>query len=240
MKKVVVIQNPETKEASAVLVGETLDTMVMVLSKPNMNRELGWINCLHDEILNSEFTVVATIQNDISEVEAKYHKLWVENRSEYSFDAYMFEAMFKLKREIDANFEASTEVEHMMEAAGVSTTTTLFTDLTFDMTDEALSAVIAKHHVDELVFKFEATDNTAWESVGYCIYNMASKELRCYISPVDFFESIEGKHYGYCGHVYAHNCMDIRDVITDTAIDGIRNAIENYLTEFEMKEPFSV
>lgn len=240
MKKVVVIQNPETKEASAILVGETLDTMVMVLSKPNMNRELGWINCLHDEILNSEFTVVATIHKDISDVEAKYHKLWTENRAEYSFDAYMFEAMCNLKREIDANFEASTEVETMMESTGVTTTITSLSDLTFDMTNEVLSVIIANHHVDELVFKFEATDNTAWETVGYCIYNMVSNELRCYISPVEFFESIEGKHYGYCGHVYAYGCMDIRDVITDNAIDGIRNAIEHYLTEFEPKEIFNV
>lgn len=240
MKKVVIIQNPETKEASAVLVGETLDTMTMVLSKPDMNRRLGWINCLHDEILNTEFTVVATIQKDISAVEAKYHKLWKENKKEYSLDAYLFEAMCNLKHEIDEHFEASTEVENMMEIAGISNSVTTFSDLTSDIFNgrmlPSFADVLYHNNVDELVFKFEATDYIGWESVGYCIYNLASSELRCYISPVEFFEAIEGKQYGYCGHVYAHECMTVRDVLNDSAMEGIRKAVETRIMEFDDKE----
>ena len=240
MNKIVTIQNPNTKQTSAVLVGETLDSMVIIMSKPDMNRRLGWINCLHDEILNTDHTVDATVQKDISTVEAKHHKLWKEDKKSYNMDAYLLDVMRELKLEIDIHFAVSNEVNELMEEVGISEGHVSFVDLTKNVLNgrmmSSLKDAIKANEIDELVFKFEATDYIGWESVGYCIYNLSNDQMRCYISPVEFFETIEHKRYGYCGHVYAHNCMTERDVLNESALSGIRKAVKNRIVEFDDKE----
>lgn len=242
MKKVMTVQNPDTKEASSVLIGETLDTMCMILSKPDMNRRLGWINCIHDEIINSEFTVVNPVVKDISEIEKKHHKIRAEDKKNYSIDAYMFEAMCELKVEIDINFAVAAESDELLSELDIEESFVSFTDLTPNLMNGRMlptfEHVLLENQVDELIFKFEATDYIGWESVGYCIYNLTTTEAKCYISPIEFFQALEHKRYGYCGHAYALECMTERDVLDDKAVSGIKTAVEKLITEFDDKTAY--
>lgn len=240
MNKVLAIQNPNTKETSALLVGETPDTSILILSKPDMNRRLGWINCVHDEILHTDFTVGNTIQKDISKIEEKFHKIWVEDKKSYDMNAYLIQVMTEIKLEVDLNFAISTETNELMEEIGISEGNMSFIDITRHISNgrmsPSLEGVLSEQNIDKLVFKFEATDHIGWESVGYCIYDLTSKEMQSYISPVEFFESLENKRYGYCGEIFAHNCMTERDVINEDSLNGIRKAVEARIVEFNDKK----
>lgn len=243
MNKVITVQNPHTEATSCVMVGESLDTMSMILSKPDMNRKLGWINVLHDEIIDTEFTVINPIQKDISVIEAKYHKLWKEDRKSYSLESYMFEALCELKQEIDVNFAFSDSVDDLIgEVDGTETPHTAFIDLTKNCINGRMiptfEAVLTENQVDLVVFRFNATDHIGWETVGYCIYDLKTKGMECYISPIAFFSALENKRYGYCGHVYAYECMTTRDIFDVKAISGIRNAIETRIVEFDDKSAY--
>lgn len=74
MKKILAVQNPSTLATSMLFIGHDANKMNITVSKPNMNSDLGWINCLHEEIINSEFQVVSPLLADVSPIEAKYHR----------------------------------------------------------------------------------------------------------------------------------------------------------------------
>lgn len=240
MNKILLVQNPNTEDTSCVLIGESLDTMSMILSKPDMNRRLGWINVLHDEIIDTQFTVINPIYKDISKIEQKYHKIWIEDKKNYNLECYMFDALRELKNELDINFVISNTIDDMLnEIDCIETPYSTFIDITKNCINGHMSptfeSVRLENDIDLLVFKFNATDYIGWETVGYCIYDLTNKSMECYISPTRFFLALDKKRYGYCGHVYAYNCMSTRDVFDEKAITAIRHSIETRICEFDDK-----
>jgi hypothetical protein len=239
MKKIITVQNPDTQDTSAIFLGETLETMDLILSKPDMNRDLGWINCIHDEIIDQKFQVVSPIVKDISPIELKHHNIYRNDHKNYSFNDYMFEVLVDVRDDVADHFENTVSIESML---GEKEQCTEIVDLekyvTNGMMMPRLDEVMEQNGVRKLVFRFRATDYIGWESIGYCIYNIDTKEMQFYISPIEFMLALGNEKYGYAGMVHALECMTERDVLNEDAKEGIRRATEKRISEFGDKAAY--
>lgn len=218
MKKILAVQNPSTLETSMLFIGHDANKMNITVSKPNMNSDLGWINCLHEEIINSEFQVVSPLLADVSSIETKYHAIFTENNEAYNLGDYLNELLSEVVGKVVVALDNSVSTEALLGEP-----------------EKAIKLVEVKRGdisgFENLVFRFRATDKNSNATVGYCIHNVANHSIKCYISPIDFIMDLESLTYGYVGEVDAIKCLNERDILNADAINMITQEVDLRIKE---------
>jgi hypothetical protein len=218
MKKILAVQNPSTLATSMLFIGEDVSKINITVSKPNMNSDLGWINCMHEEIINCEFQVVSPLIADVSHIETKYHAIFNDNNGTYSLGEYLNELLDVVVGKVVIALEDSLSMEALLGEP-----------------EKAIKLVEVKQgdisEFENLVFRFRATDKNSNATVGYCIHNVTNHSIKCYISPIDFIMDLESLTYGYVGEVDAVKCLNERDILNADAINMITQEVDLRIKE---------
>lgn len=218
MKKILAVQNPTTLATSMLFIGEDASKMNITVSKPNMNSDLGWINCMHEEIINCEFQVVSPLLVDVSLIEAKYHAIFNDNNGTYRLGEYLNELLDVVVGKVVIALDDSVSTEALLGEP-----------------EKGIKLIEVKNGnisgFENLVFRFRATDKNSNATVGYCIHNVANQSLKCYISPIDFIMDLASTTYGYVGEVDAIKCLNERDILNADAINMITQEVDLRLKE---------
>jgi hypothetical protein len=240
MKKVIMIQQPETNELTGVIIGDRYDNIMVTLSKPNMVGKFSWLTYVHDLIIDSEFQVTQSIVKDLSNIVKKHHAIYSTNINKFSIDNYINDFIPEIIEELCLTFDASNDVNDLIgEIDGISSKTyvmNLVKNQLGKSSSETFNEVLDRNNIDEIIMRVELTDKHGNEILPYVIYNLTSNKLNCYINADDFFENIEYKRYGYCGYVKVPKCLNDDMLITDDILSLIKKRIHKEIDEFNNKD----
>jgi hypothetical protein len=231
----------DSKEINAITIANGLDRSkytAMVLSLPNPTESHGWFVALHEDLIDSIFTLAPVLSCDLAPIEAIHHDIYRNNVDRFQIRDYYNDVLSaNLGEVIETALQTSIDSESMLgETMYPLIAYTDITHYTNDMgvlSNNSIAKTAAEHGFKYLAFLFSHKNTKCAphkREFGMCTFNLETTRVTSTFDPLHFFKSLNEGGYAFAGTIYDNvGLLDESGVTNDALNEALENRILNVI-----------